>query len=288
VGRFTGGEELVDDILWYAPGAKADVIWAFDGCPGDCSERPPYHRLPVTINGTYTPVAGKFYGYPGDGDDVLWYGRGSIPDSIWDFSADCDGCPATWTTRPITVNGANYQPVAGNFVGPTVIDDVFWYNPTGPETIWAFSVPFDHRYTSINHPSIQVRGSSYRLAVADLFADSFEDIVFVGPGGAQDSVWDFHDDAVYKLPTPEPLSGQYTAVTGVREPNYDRYPEDFFVYDPSATAGRYFDIDWDHSPSNFVYTRYDFDPSPLTELGTASAAASGPSDLPWWVHPPRR
>lgn len=286
VGRFTGGE-FVDDILWYAPGAKADVIWAFDGCFSGCTSRPPYHRVPVTINGTYTPVAGHFF--PGDGDDVLWYGRGGISDSIWDFRTSCAMCAASYTSRPVTVNGSSYEPVAGNFVGQGgIIDDVFWYNPAGAESLWVFSSPFDYRYTSISPSAIQVRGTSYELAVADLFDDEADDIVFVGPGAAQDSVWDFYGDAVYKIGAPEPLDGHYTAVTGVVGPYHQDEPDDFFVYDPTATAGRYFDIGYGGTPTSFIYSRYDFEPAPVTETTPVGVAASAkPTPMPWWSTPRR-
>ncbi len=261
VGQF-GANGSADDIVWYQPGAAPDVIWDFEACV--CLARPSYTRLPISVTGTYTPVAGHFF--PGARDDIFWYGRGAVTDSIWDFQTPCASCQLTFKSRPVTVNGAGYQPVAGNFLGfPGGVDDVFWYNPSGPESIWEFSSPFDYKYTSTSPPGIQVAGSTYKLAVSNLFAsasDFWDDIIFVGPGAAQDSVWNFFDDRLFKATAPEPLTGAYTAVTGVRQEDFE-VPQDFFVYDPAATAGRYYDIF--EMSGDFFYNRYNVDPAPLTE-----------------------
>jgi hypothetical protein len=281
VGRFAK-QATADDIFWYQPGRGADVIWDFKLCGLGCSG-PTYTRMPVTVNGTYTPVAGHFF--PGQRDDVLWYGRGSIADSIWDFNATCQTCTPTIAIRPASISGTGYRPVAGNFVGfAGGVDDIFWYNPNGPESLWEFSSPFDYKYRAITVGALNVAGTTYKLAVSDLFHDAWDDIVFVGPGSAQDSVWDFYDGSLYKIAAPEPLNGAYTAVTGVSQDDFE-VANDFFVYDPAATAGRYYDI---YEENGFLFDRYDLDPVPLTELpvepvGAAAAASEGRR----WVVPMR-
>lgn len=285
VGHF-GDDSRTDDIFWYRPGAAADVIWDFTECI-PCTARPEFQRLPITVNGTYRPVAGEFRPGGADRSDIIWYGPGKAADVLWDFSAPCDRCQSTRTQRSLTINGAGYLPVAGNFVGPLGgAEDVFWYNPNGTETMWSFGWSNLAGYHSISSPSLQVRAAGYKLAVAELFGDQTDDIIFVGPGGAQDSVWDFFDDSIYKRPAPESLTGAYTAVSGVRQQDFEVL-EDFFVYDPAATAGRYYDI---YSISgDLFYDRYDFDPAPLTELPpvepVAGAAAAAPEARRW--HTPR-
>jgi hypothetical protein len=263
--------------LWYQPGAAADVIWSFSSCNG-CETKPTYKRFPISVNGTYTPVS--------LGNRVLWYGRGSVADSIWTFLPGCSTCAPTHSSRTLSIKGSTYQPVAGNFVGAPSgggnPSEVFWYNPSGPETMWSFDGGGGP--TTITSSALNVSGSTYKLAVSDLFADQWDDIVFVGPGGAADSVWAFKQNAVAKRTAPEPLTLNYTAVTGVRGTDFED-PGGFFVYDPGATKGSYFDILLADGAPETPYIRYDFDPAPLTELPpaepTARAAGAAPDGSLW-------
>jgi hypothetical protein len=266
VGDFAGGG--TDDIFWYQPGTGADVIWSFDFCNG-CDQRPTYKRFPQTVNGIYTPLS------MGRGS-VLWYGRGSIPDSMWTFNSSCSTCAPTKSSRSLSVRGSSYEPVAGDFLGsPGSGREVFWYNPTGPETMWTFDYSWHPQ--SIASPALNVVGSTYELAVSDLFADQWDDIVFVGPGAATDSVWDFYDDHVSKLAPPEPMNLDYRVVTGIPLTDFED-PGGWFVYDPTALSGSLFDVQLADGAPETPYVRHDFEPAPLTEGPPAAGATSATSD----------
>jgi hypothetical protein len=76
------------------------------------------------------PVVGDFNG---DGrDDMVWYGWGSAPDSLWMSSS------TGWTKTAVAVTG-KYRPVAGDFDG-NGIDEVLWHSITGGrDYVWTFS-----------------------------------------------------------------------------------------------------------------------------------------------------
>ncbi|MFG3350827.1 FG-GAP-like repeat-containing protein, partial [Streptomyces sp. NPDC048001] len=113
------------DVLWYGPGSDPDAIWH-----GSSDRTTKFHKAAdVTVNGTYTPVAGDF---DGDGHgDVLWYGPGSAHDSIW-YGTTTKG---HFQTGSIEVKGT-YTPVVGDFNGNGK-DDILWYGPgSDPDAIW--------------------------------------------------------------------------------------------------------------------------------------------------------
>lgn len=66
------------------------------------------YRQP-SVGGYYQPVVGDF---DGNGyDDIVWYGFGSEPDHLWEYSSF-----TAVTSSPLAVNG-NYLPMAGDFTG---------------------------------------------------------------------------------------------------------------------------------------------------------------------------
>ncbi len=83
-----------------------------------------FDTIPITVNGSYTPLPLHcFESY----FDVLWYGRGSAPDSRW-LDVDLAATPAVTSTKvPATVSG-DYRPFVGDFDGDNC-DDIFWYAP---------------------------------------------------------------------------------------------------------------------------------------------------------------
>ncbi len=113
------------------------------------------------------PLVGDFNG---DGaDDVLWYGRGLNPDSLW-FNSPVDpdtpdGHLDSFTITPVAING-NYTPVVGDFNGD-LIDDVFWYQAgLGADSVWFFKA--DKTFTSV----AQSVSGYYRPIVGNFVANS--------------------------------------------------------------------------------------------------------------------
>ena len=91
-GDFDG--DGYDDLLTYNPGTTGDELWFGRADRG-------MHRVAVTVNGQYRPVAGDF---DGDGrTQILWYAPGSTADYVWEWDGD------SWVSQPRTINGT-YTP----------------------------------------------------------------------------------------------------------------------------------------------------------------------------------
>lgn len=132
-GSFEAGDRATD-ILWYAPGAAADVLWLFH-------EGGTRTVVTLAINGTYTPIVGDWAHASDRVDDIFWYAPGPAGDSLW--VGDGDG---TFTSVPQTVNGT-FTPLVGSFTpdlappssgigDPTL--DIFWYAPgAAGDSLWA-------------------------------------------------------------------------------------------------------------------------------------------------------
>ena len=82
----------------------------------------------MSVGGDYIPVAGDF---DGDGcGDVLWYGPGTRPDSVW------YGGGAVRSASRRRRHGLGYVPRRGDFDGDGR-DDVLWYRPgSGGDSVW--------------------------------------------------------------------------------------------------------------------------------------------------------
>lgn len=172
-----------DGVLLYTPGSAPDGFWS------DL-----HGSIPLAIGGTYTPIVGNFIGsYT---DDVFWYGKGSLPDSLWEMNAD-----GTHTTHTMSVGG-NYTPVAGNFsetedASADYTDDIFWYNPgTGADALWDFENDGSITKTS----GTWINGTSYKPVVGRFRAkegpnaDFSDDILWLSTTGGSSSLWDFNRD----------------------------------------------------------------------------------------------
>ncbi|WP_436795802.1 FG-GAP-like repeat-containing protein [Actinospongicola halichondriae] len=167
VGEFTG--DGLDDIVWYAPGAAKDYLWAGRSDGG-------FDSSPRTINGTtYDPLVGDF---DGNGvDDIVWYAPGKAKDYIWSFRAG-----GSYTSRPTQING-RYKTIVSDFDGNRV-DDVLWYAPgTTADFRWSFERGGTHRSTRATANGV------YEPFAGDFNGDGYDDIVWYAPGGARDFLW---------------------------------------------------------------------------------------------------
>ncbi|MDE0805540.1 MAG: glycoside hydrolase family 43 protein, partial [Acidimicrobiales bacterium] len=119
VGDFDGDGD--DDLFAHDPGGRLDTLYL---AVGDAT----FEAQPMTVRGSYSPLAGDF---DGDGaDDILWYAPGTKPDYLWTANGD-----TTFQSTRTTING-NYQPITGDFNGDTT-HDIVWYAPgTKPDYLW--------------------------------------------------------------------------------------------------------------------------------------------------------
>ena len=125
-GRGSPTFDYIQDILWYAPGSAPDAIWDFN--PDTTIS-----KVPLAVNGTYTPVVGDF---THDGfEDVIWYAPGTAKDYLWDF----DNATGAKTQTPLTINGT-YTPLTGEvFEEGFHQTDIVWFRPGAPaDPIWDF------------------------------------------------------------------------------------------------------------------------------------------------------
>ena len=176
VGQFAG--DAADDILFYGPGTAGDSLWiGHEGQRGTTA----FTKVTMAIGGDYTPVVGDF---GGDGyDDILFYGPGSAPDSLW-ISANVSGYFDK--SRKVSVGGA-YQPkvLHDNRTDPRK-DDILFLGPgAAKDYYWHFNDNGNSTYTS---RELTVNGN-YQLAIADLTGDFLDDVVLFQPGTAKDYFW---------------------------------------------------------------------------------------------------
>jgi hypothetical protein len=130
VGDFNGSG--TDDIFWYAPGAGGDSIWFATAGAFTL-------MVSKSVNGDYVPTTGNFDA--ARGDDIYWYSPGG-PDPLWLSTSSRNFAESRARDMGAPPPGG-HQPVAGNFDGAGG-DDVIWYAPSGPDTIWeSHRSPFD-------------------------------------------------------------------------------------------------------------------------------------------------
>ncbi|HET6728524.1 MAG TPA: Ig-like domain-containing protein, partial [Jiangellaceae bacterium] len=178
------------------------------------------------VNGTYSPFSGDLdaNGF----DDIVWYGPGTVPDSMWLF--DGDGRVGV----PISVGGT-YVPAVGDLDG-NGYDDIFWYRPgTASDGIWYFG-PSD-----ITARSATVNGT-YTPVTGDFDRNGYDDILWYGRGTIPDTIWYF---------TASGLRGRAVTVNGFYNPmagdfNRDGYG-DVFWYVPGSGA----EATWYGQPAGF-------------------------------------
>jgi hypothetical protein len=164
VGDFNG--DRIDDILWYAPGNAPDTMWYFRKGGSHVS-------VPRTINRSYRPVVASV-GKDAT-DDILWYAPGTAGDTIWDFTRGT----RNYTSKALTVNGSNYQPIGIDILGEgDRSEDVWWYAPgTAADPWWDY-----HLGAKVSAQNIPL-SANRQIAVGDYFGDGQEDVYMNGATG---------------------------------------------------------------------------------------------------------
>lgn len=217
VGDFAGDE--VDDIFWYAPGAKADVIWV-----GARGARASFGIQGAKQEGTGTPYV--LHDRTGGKDDILWYTPGRGADELW-IQRDTKAGPDE--RIPVRIDGS-YQVLVGDWNGDGQ-EEPFWYAPgRTPDYRW-ISQP-DGRFASWPNP---VNGTYSPVVLSPRLTtdDPFDDIFWSGPGSRGSSQW-LNIDGHF---TPRPINSfaYGTLGRGVRIPAPATGTTDAIF--PRSTAG---------------------------------------------------
>lgn len=138
-----------------------------------------------SVNGDYVPVVGDFDGNAID--EILWYGPGDDPDSMWRDR----GPGKCWQVIDVTVHGT-YRPLVADydFDGR---DDIFWFGPGGDKDALWFGRP-PTAATPFRSTSLPLAAES--AATATPFAGDFDrngadDIFFYDPTLTSHPIWYF-------------------------------------------------------------------------------------------------
>jgi hypothetical protein len=211
---YTGSSPHTDHVhvsLTRAGGNKRTSFWTqqLDGPPGHPPDDPPPNRGPrARFEQTERQVAGDFeYAETGDFDgngkvDVLWYGAGSKPETIW------------WGRRgrgfaigTIKANG-RFRPLTGDFNGDGRAD-IFWYTPgPGKDYLW-----FGRTDRKWDTQPRNVSARYTRSMVGDYDGDGRSDIFWYGKGDEPDRVWYGRADGRFVNRSAD-IKGDYRSVSG--------------------------------------------------------------------------
>lgn len=230
VGQFAGDDAT--DILWYAPGTAPDSLWiGKEGVRGANA----FTKVPLTINKSYVPIVGDFYG--DDYDDIIWYAPGTAPDAAW---VSTDG-PTPFTNRAITINGTFRPTVLRDYRDLNLKDDILWYAPgSAKDYLWHMNESGSGAYTTVN---LAISGT-FQTIVGDWNADGLEDLVLYAPGTARDYRWASRTDGTFATSSLT-INGRFEPAT-IRQQNGDGIlwwadgtaPEAYWVRSGSTFASR--------------------------------------------------
>jgi hypothetical protein len=154
-----------------------------------------------TVDGTYEFA--EHGDFDGNGKlDILWYGMGSKPETIW------------WGRRgrgfahgTISAKG-RFRPMAGDFNGDGR-DDIFWYTPgPGKDYLW-----FGRADRKWDTQPMSVSARYARSMVGDYDGDGRSDIFWYGPGANPDRIWYGRSDKRFVNRSAD-IAGTYRAAPG--------------------------------------------------------------------------
>jgi alpha-tubulin suppressor-like RCC1 family protein len=234
-----------DDIFWYVAGSGADTLWSGSSrSTTDTVTASRFSAQTINISGTYTPVVGDF---DGNGrDDILWYGKGTLADSVWYFTGR-----GSLDSRPLNING-NYTPVVGNFntaSGSTGQDDIFWY-ASGYASLWsgASNRTFSTRGYSPTPPSnARVYAGNWRQSPTTAGATVHEDLLFYVPGTGADAIWVGNGTGSFTSSSVT-INGSYNPIIANFDTSAGPEMTDIFWYAPGKAA----DSVWMNNGSGFT------------------------------------
>ncbi|WP_421120895.1 hypothetical protein ACE2AJ_06275 [Aquihabitans daechungensis] len=168
VGHFT--DQVLDDILWYAPGAPKEHLWT--PCPDCESGIFTKKQLPLAnqIGGYYEPIVGDF---SGSGlDDIYWLNRSSSADYLWTSTG-----AGSFSVRRFDAPGGELQPLVLTDSGSgDSKDDILWrsFDPGVLSRLWVY--PDDGSGTA--RTKARMRVPAGEALVGDYDGNGAADILF--------------------------------------------------------------------------------------------------------------
>ena len=134
------------------------------------------------------------------------------------------------TSISMTIGG-NYIPIVGNFgsYDSGVRDlQVVWYNPAGPDSLWAFLDVGTHWSNAL--PALD----GDRTPVVGRFASSTfnEAIIWYRPGTASEAMWVFNTDGVATSVSAPTVNGTFVPAVG----DFDNNGYDDIAWSGAGTA----------------------------------------------------
>lgn len=118
--------------LPHGTGAASDGVWDYRA---------------VSVSGSYQTYVGDFAGDAAD--DILWYGPGSAPDSLWVGAKGKRGTNA-FKKYALTIT-SSYTPIIGDFAGDAHTDIVWYKSGTGTSRMWVSAG--NGTFTGLNLPT---------------------------------------------------------------------------------------------------------------------------------------
>ncbi|WP_106088878.1 FG-GAP-like repeat-containing protein [Enhygromyxa salina] len=193
VGSFGPGN--ADQILLYRPGAEEDALLVLED--GDVV------TYPMNFPGHAYPLAGRFRGFEGGRNDIVWYDPQNDQVSTWrwtglpDYDFAANG-PAD-TTDSLGLDAAvEYTPIIGDFNGDAKTD-ILWYSAgDGADIMWwsesnNIGIFFAASTTQVTH--------DYRPFVGDFDGNGVDDILWFAPFaevvGVTSKIWHFAENQTY-------------------------------------------------------------------------------------------
>jgi len=177
----------------------------------------------LAVNGSYFPVVGNFGG--GGQDDIVWWGPGSIGDSIWLSNND-----ATFAKSAVSpqIGLSSAEALVGDFGGNGYEDILFYGSGSAPDALWVARGD-----GSFDIVSVGITGAYEPVVLDD--ATGKDDVVWIRRTDGTGSVWSFTGTAGAHTSTPLTFPAGSIAIVG--RFTSDRCA-DVFWYRPGTASDR--------------------------------------------------